>query len=431
MRILHTIFVFFIISISFFFSFWSKPVFADNYISQINEESSSLKVEKLQQVFRELDLYSGEITGNFEDIRDELIKYQVENNIIPSRDHYEAGYFWNKTFQSLEKQYGQRFITAKENFLKLEIPGIEEEWFFIVTAYYSPKPWQDKYQTGTYAGDIRLNGKWITASGKIPYAWALAAPRNYPFGTKVFLEWVWIWVVEDRGGAIVNSGERGHLYDRIDIWMWEGDAGRERAIRWWKRKVKGFLVDISTDSYLEFSSSPIDEFGDIRLDPENPVEENVRKIQKMFKKIGIYTGEITGNFEDIKVDIIKFQVENNIVSSKEHQHAGYIGPKTYAVLRERFWSKDFFISVADEASNNTFSTSQNNELLLDELSVQEKQKMQEIKQRLDTYIENRSLDSQQKEEMQKLLEQKLSQIERKLQTKKQKLLFSYLLSLYS
>jgi len=41
----------------------------------------------------------------------------------------------------------------------------DEETYFVATAYYSPLPGQSRYTTGTYAGDIRLNGSLIiTAS---------------------------------------------------------------------------------------------------------------------------------------------------------------------------------------------------------------------------------------------------------------------------
>jgi hypothetical protein len=44
----------------------------------------------------------------------------------------------------------------KEQFLRVDIPS-EEERYFQITAYYSPLPNQKKYETGSYAGDVRLN----------------------------------------------------------------------------------------------------------------------------------------------------------------------------------------------------------------------------------------------------------------------------------
>ena len=47
----------------------------------------------------------------------------------------------------------------------------------------------------------------------------LAAPASYAFGTVVYFPALGVGEVADRGGAIVEAGERGHAYDRIDIWM--------------------------------------------------------------------------------------------------------------------------------------------------------------------------------------------------------------------
>jgi len=75
----------------------------------------------------------------------------------------------------------------------------DEETYFVATAYYSPLPGQSRYTTGTYAGDIRLNGSGIiTASGKEVFQGLLAGPKNYPFGTKIYFEGYGIGEIADR-----------------------------------------------------------------------------------------------------------------------------------------------------------------------------------------------------------------------------------------
>ena len=97
MRYLHTIFVFLCFTLLAFFSFWIQETFANGLITQVNENSSETKVRKLQEVFKWLGLYNWEIDWNFNSIKEALVNYQVENGIVPNKDHYEAGYFWNKT----------------------------------------------------------------------------------------------------------------------------------------------------------------------------------------------------------------------------------------------------------------------------------------------------------------------------------------------
>lgn len=89
---------------------------------------------------------------------------------------------------------------------------------FVISAYYSPMPNQAKYVTGSYAGDIRLNGDGVKAAdGSHVYPGMIAAPKSYAFGTKMKIPGVGIVAVHDRGGAIVHSGERGNSYDRLDV----------------------------------------------------------------------------------------------------------------------------------------------------------------------------------------------------------------------
>jgi len=129
--------------------------------------------------------------------------------------------------------------------------------YFVVTAYYSPLPDQQYYLKGNYADEIRLNGKGIAwASGKWVFSWMLAAPQNYAFGTKIYLEWLWVWSVEDRWGAIVNAWNRWYSNDRIDVWMWYWDEGLRRALYWGKRTVKGTFMSNNTELDLDYNSIP-------------------------------------------------------------------------------------------------------------------------------------------------------------------------------
>ncbi len=124
-----------------------------------------------------------------------------------------------------------------------------KEKSFIVTAYYSPLPNQEYYLTWNYEEEIALNWWWIRwASWKEVFEWMLAAPKNYDFWTKIYLEWIWTWVVEDRGWAIVEAWERGYTEDRIDVWMWHWDEWLKKALSWWKRKVKWLIIYKTIDT---------------------------------------------------------------------------------------------------------------------------------------------------------------------------------------
>lgn len=125
---------------------------------------------------------------------------------------------------------------------------------FDVSAYYSPVEGQRSYgktskdeETNETMYDEEgnkiyrrikfgeakaLNGKGeVGKSGAPVFRGMIAAPDNadYPYGTKIYLPGIGMCDVQDRGGAIVESGERDNEFDRLDVWMGFGDAARENA----------------------------------------------------------------------------------------------------------------------------------------------------------------------------------------------------------
>ena len=102
---------------------------------------------------------------------------------------------------------------------------------FRITSYYSPLPNQSSYAMGNYEAEKRMNGEWTHgASGRAVFNGMIAAPKTYAFWTTIFFPALWVWSVQDRGGAIVHAWERGEKYDRIDIWAWKWEEWLARAM---------------------------------------------------------------------------------------------------------------------------------------------------------------------------------------------------------
>lgn len=118
---------------------------------------------------------------------------------------------------------------------------------FRVTSYYSPKPEQRYYFQGDFEAETTLNGKGTHgASGAPVFNGMIAAPKSYAFGTQVIFPGFGIGQVEDRGGAIVQKGEKGEVYDRIDIWLGEGEEGLKRAISFGVGYMEGYVCPEGT-----------------------------------------------------------------------------------------------------------------------------------------------------------------------------------------
>ncbi len=238
------------------------------------------------------------------------------------------------------------FGLLNQNTVKAEeVPDYYLETF-IISAYYSPLLEQTRYVTGSYEGDIYLNGGGVHGADGTPvYPGMIAAPKKYAFGTKMNIPGVGIVSVHDRGGAIVEKGVRGHEYDRLDIWMGYGDPGLERALNWGKRTVDvivyGTNTDIQDSVYLEGYSAaeqflqntvlvPLNFPNDIYFGSEG---EDVKKMQGYLKDWGYFEGEPSGFYGDETASAIYlFQLDNELVESADDLGAGHFGINTRRVF---------------------------------------------------------------------------------------------------
>lgn len=218
------------------------------------------------------------------------------------------------------------------------------ERFFVVTAYYSPLPDQKFYLKGNYEAEIRLNGRWIAgASGKKVFSGMLAAPKNYSFWTKIYLEWLGIGSVEDRGGAIVNAWKRWYHHDRIDVWMWYGDEWLRRALYWGKRTVKWSFVSKNSQTNIDYNTIPAPYWATNSLDAtpgifyksigKNSSETDIYALKAFLSEHWLYTGDINGVYSSDLIDMIhKFQLDNNILKAGEYHGAWYWWKQTRSTL---------------------------------------------------------------------------------------------------
>ncbi len=279
-----------------------------------------------------------------------------------------------------------------------QIAHAAENRTFIISAYYSPLPDQQKYVTGSYAGDIRLNGNGTHGADGTPvYPGMIAAPKTYDFGTKMHIPGIGTVAVHDRGGAIVTSGERGNAHDRLDVWMGYGDDGLQRALQWGKRTVDVVVygVDPSVQErvelagyspskgvttpewldpniggpdedslYVEETSTPViastpvvhtDIFSrDLSLGSSG---EDVSKLQNMLKELGHYNGEAHGTFDTATYEAVSnFQLSESIIGTRHQYGSGYVGPKTIAKLASKNVSSAAHAKADVVALSDVFNT---------------------------------------------------------------------------
>lgn len=254
---------------------------------------------------------------------------------------------------------------------------------FIISAYYSPLPCQNRYATGSYDGDIRLNGRGTNGADGTPvYPGMIAAPKTYSFGTKMHVPGIGIVAVHDRGGAIVTAGERGHAYDRLDVWMGYGDQGLARALKWGKRTVNVTVYGI-TDSVVEDvqiegyspneavvsdcqpTATPViaktydNEHDRLLAKIDDRFKGNmsnklsvalgsgdksdaVLQLQKELARMNFYKVNPTGVYDDLTAHaVMKFQQSQEIIDNEDESGAGYFGPQTRERMNELISARNY------------------------------------------------------------------------------------------
>jgi peptidoglycan hydrolase-like protein with peptidoglycan-binding domain/3D (Asp-Asp-Asp) domain-containing protein len=222
---------------------------------------------------------------------------------------------------------------------------------FLITAYYSPLPDQSFYVRGNYEADVRLNGRGTNgADGTQVYIGMLAAPKSYPFGTRIKFPGLGVGEVHDRGGAILA----GRDYDRIDIWMGRGEEGLSRALNWGARIVEGEIywqadqIEPGLDYgwvNSELSDAMFKKYKIQKL--QNPAvftkpitkESNamdIKELQEALTTFGYYNGPINGIYGPETTEaVLAFQLAEGVIISESSAGAGYFGPKTRVTLKER------------------------------------------------------------------------------------------------
>lgn len=185
---------------------------------------------------------------------------------------------------------------------------------FLVTAYYSPLPDQDRFYLGSFEADIAFNGHGIEAKDGTPvYPGMIAASPEFPFGTRIeFTRLGVVGMVHDRGGRIV-TGENN--IPRIDLWMGYGEEGLARALEWGARTVHAKVYFPQPpnipDVQFDLAKFPAPESALARL-PSNPIalkdipdpryddtSSQVAAIQHALKKLDYFDHAVTSFYGDV------------------------------------------------------------------------------------------------------------------------------------
>lgn len=260
-------------------------------------------------------------------------------------------YAYRKPLTYLAICFTTLMISPSETSFASEITEPSTQKTFIVTAYYSPLPWQTEYYRWSYEADIRLNGRGTNgASGTPVFTGMIAAPKTYDFGTQIFFEGLGLGRVEDRGGAIIEAFVRGQAHDRIDIWVGSGDEWLRRARAWGRREVRWTIVKNDTRDPLNIEGI-LNGSVNLAAYPRPTVANTTigglsSDVIAAFADLGY---SLSGN--DTKAMITEFQLEQKVIASKDEEGAGVYGPRTRAMLALLTEKRNAELAAAEQARN--------------------------------------------------------------------------------
>lgn len=230
----------------------------------------------------------------------------------------------------------------------------------VITGYYSPIPDQRYYVKGSLAADKILNGNGTHgASGRPVFQGMIAAPKDYPFGTKIYIPGLGVGTVADRGGAIISNYKdqifckNGDLEcdrtDRLDLWMGHGDSGLARALYQIgvKRAVATIyppgtgdeMVDSIVYADVDVNNLPKGYYPATKIVTGGISDSVKNETVQTLKVLGYHDGS-EDKFDE---DVYRFQINNGIVLNRDESGAGHLGPKTRDTLKERL--EEFYASV--------------------------------------------------------------------------------------
>lgn len=183
---------------------------------------------------------------------------------------------------------------------------------FVITAYYSPLPGQCCYVKGGLEADRVLNGQGVQAADSTGvYPGMLAAPKSYPFGTRISLPGYGTFEVHDRGGAINELGNGKH---RLDMWVGYGEEGLARALAFGVQRIQGTVYPVGhLQPEVQFDladlPAPIDELKTYYVEKDN--------FLAMRPKVG-----------DRGLSVYLLQDHLQTIGYLRHRPTGFFGPET-------------------------------------------------------------------------------------------------------
>lgn len=75
------------------------------FYTYVYKESSSEDIKQVQRVYKDLGFYTGRVSGNYDDVEQSIVSYQIDRKVIENKHSLGAGYFGPKTRAQTKLDY--------------------------------------------------------------------------------------------------------------------------------------------------------------------------------------------------------------------------------------------------------------------------------------------------------------------------------------
>lgn len=331
---------------------WLKPK-EDVFTYSLWVWSDSVKVKKLQQFLKDLDLYIWEVNWIYNDeIISIVYNFQIDNEILSSKNDIWAWYWGNITRDKFKKAY----LNGEFDELKTQKNEVNQEMKVEVKQIETKK--EEKQSPVVISTEIKKENEDLDIFN-LPLSWIENTKKLQSILKELSLyNGELTWNYKDITDIIYTfQVDEWIIKSMWDVWAWfYGPKTRESL----KNKYLNYKKELEEaekirqeeekrrkeleDKYREIEKSVLEEVNEKTKDllwvKFWEVSPRVRELQLTLKELWYFSEKDTAIYwEKTKESLALFQLENDLIDSLDSQYAWILWERTFFVLKTKLEEK--------------------------------------------------------------------------------------------
>lgn len=298
---------------------FSLPGMEPAFVADLEFGDTGAEVEKLQTELKTYGYFRGNISGTFDAATEQaILGYQLARNIVASADSAGAGVFGPQTRASLNGEIYAR------------------TWSRSVVAVASTKN-----STSSVAAVSSTS-----TNSRFPVTLSKGDRGDRVKDLQVALTEAGYYECEINGIYNEAMEECVFKFQKANALRSSQD---EEGAGLFGAQTRAKLATVLTEREKNASELVAAELPTATSAPDDSGEK-VQKLQAGLQKLGYYTGEISGDYDETtRLAVLKFQLAKKLVASETSLGAGFFGPKTKQAFESEF--KNNLVAQAELPEN--------------------------------------------------------------------------------